>query len=64
MFEKFVEVLTELGGKATNKAMLSKLEWTKEEYLNVRSGLVQDGVVKVAKGRGGSVVLVKKEENA
>lgn len=61
MLEKFIEVLTSFGGKATNKAMLEALGWEKNEYLNLRSAMVADGQIKLAKGRGGSVVLVKKE---
>jgi hypothetical protein len=61
MLEKFIALLTSFGGKATNKGMLEALGWEKDEYLNLRAAMVADGVIKLAKGRGGSVVLVKKE---
>lgn len=61
MLEKFIEVLTSFGGKATNKAMLEALGWEKDEYLTLREAMVQDGLLKIAKGRGGSVVLIRKE---
>lgn len=62
MYEKFIEALTEAGGKATNKALFASLNWSLDEYLAIREALIKDGVVKLARGRGGSVVLIKKEE--
>lgn len=62
MYEKVIELLTAAGGKTTNKALLAELGWSKDEYLAIREALVKDGVVKLARGRGGSVFLIKKEE--
>lgn len=59
MYEKFLEVLQELGGSATNKLMLEKTGWEKNEYLSVREALVADRKIKLGRGRGGSVALVK-----
>jgi hypothetical protein len=64
MYEKFLEVLQELGGVATNKLMLEKTGWEKVEYLSVRDALVADKKIKLGKGRGGSVQLIKENMNA
>ena len=60
MYKQFAEVLKELGGKATNKVMLEKLGWTKEEYEMIKTALKVDGLIASGRGRGGTVKLVEK----
>lgn len=59
MYEIFVQVLTEMGGKATNKAMLTALGWDKDEYKLARYGLITAGKIKQYRCRGGGVELIK-----
>lgn len=55
--DKFVTVLTELGGSAGNGRLRDTLEWTEATYDAVKQELVAEGVVTPGKGRGGSVIL-------
>lgn len=55
---QFVATLKdEFGGKATNKQMLTRLACDVKDYEDVKAELVKAGVIKKARGRGGSVVL-------
>ena len=69
MYEQLVTALAEMGGKATNKALQEKLGWDKADYLNARSAMLQASHIRLARGRGGSVMLYDyqakvEEENA
>lgn len=56
MYEVFMEVLEKHGGKAPNKKLLEALGWSKEEYDNVRARLLEHKLIKLGRGRGGSVI--------
>lgn len=58
MYEEFLEVLRAFGGRSTNKAMVEKLKWDRGDYDAIRKTLLDRGVVKLSRGRGGSVVIV------
>ena len=55
--ERFIEVLTELGGSAGNARLQTELGWQDDTYWRVHSALVDAGVVTKGRGRGGSVAL-------
>ena len=55
--DRFVEALTELGGSAANGLLRETLQWDEATYNAVKNDLVAEGVVKTARGRGGSVSL-------
>lgn len=55
--EKFVTVLTELGGSAGNGRLRETLGWAEATYNAVKEELVTEGVVIPGRGRGGSVAL-------
>lgn len=64
--EKFMYVLKRLGNRASNAAMFRVLStdeaWTADYYTNVKEALKGDGLIKIGRGRGGTVMLL--EENS
>jgi type I restriction enzyme M protein len=56
--DKFLAVLTELGGSAGNGRLREALQWQETTYNAVKDDLVAEGVVTPGRGRGGSVALV------
>jgi type I restriction enzyme M protein len=55
--DKFLEVLTKLGGSAGNGRLSDELGWHEETYVRVRDELAEDGLITRGRGRGGSVSL-------
>lgn len=55
--DKFVAVLTELGGSAGNGRLREALQWTEATYAAVKDELVTEGVAIPGRGRGGSISL-------
>ena len=60
--DKFVIVLTELGGSAGNGRLRDSLGWAEATYGVVKGELIDDGVVIPGRGRGGSVSLAGAEK--
>ncbi len=60
--DKFVVVLTELGGSAGNGRLRDSLGWAEATYDSVKGELIDDGVVIPGRGRGGSVSLAGAEK--
>jgi type I restriction enzyme M protein len=60
--DKFIAVLTELGGSAGNGKLRDTLGWADATYDAVKGELVADGVVIPGRGRGGSVSLAVAEK--
>lgn len=60
--ERFVDTLKELGGSAGNGRLRDLLGWKEETYWRVQEELVEEGVVSVGRGRGGSVALSGKAQ--
>ncbi|MDP2358887.1 MAG: class I SAM-dependent DNA methyltransferase [Beijerinckiaceae bacterium] len=60
--DKFLEVLTELGGSAGNGRLRDALRWTEEVYNATKDALVTEEIVTLGRGRGGSVSLAAVEE--
>lgn len=58
----FIVALEKLGGKATNKALKEALGWNMAEYIVVKRELAEKGVIKLGRGRGGTVKLVNYQE--
>jgi len=50
--------LGELDGSAGNKALREKLGWADDKYFRVRQSLIEEGLVEVGGGKGGSVHLL------
>jgi len=55
--DRFIETLTELGGRAGNKRLLEALGWAEGTYWNIHGALIDAGVITAGRGRGGSVAL-------
>ncbi len=55
--ERFLAVLTELGGKSGNHSLREHLGWDDSKYAAVKDQLVDDGRIVPGKGRGGSVAF-------
>ena len=62
--DRFLAVLTELGGSAGNGRLREALQWAEATYNGVKDDLVAEGVVVLGRGRGGSVSLADKGEIA
>jgi len=60
--DRFLAVLTELGGSAGNGRLRETLQWAEATYNGVKDELVAEGVVTLGRGRGGSVSLSGKGE--
>ena len=60
--DRFLAVLTELGGSAGNGRLRETLQWAEATYNGVKDELVAEGVVTLGRGRGGSVSLAGKSE--
>lgn len=57
MEEQFLEALRALGGAAGNGRLMEALGWNQARYEETKAQLIQRGVVRAGRGRGGSVVL-------
>ncbi|MFT9454142.1 MAG: class I SAM-dependent DNA methyltransferase [Komagataeibacter saccharivorans] len=62
--DKFIAVLTELGGSAGNGRLRETLGWTDANYDAVKEELIAEGAVAPGRGRGGSVSLAGTEKVA
>jgi type I restriction enzyme M protein len=62
--DKFIAVLTELGGSAGNGKLRDTLGWADATYDAVKEELIGDGVVTPGRGRGGSVAIAAAAESA
>jgi hypothetical protein len=56
--EFFLKKLGELDGSAGNKALRERLGWVEEKYFRIRKALIEEGLVEVGRGKGGSVYLL------
>ncbi len=57
--EKFIGTLVSLGGSAGNQRLLEALGWKDSIYQRVKQQLIDDGRIRLGRGRGGSVALVE-----
>jgi type I restriction enzyme M protein len=60
--DKFIAVLTELGGSAGNGRLRDALQWTEATYAIVKDELVAEGAAIPGRGRGGSISLADSGE--
>ncbi len=56
--EFFLKNLRELDGSAGNKALREKLHWAEDKYFRTRQLLIEEGLVQIGRGKGGSVYLL------
>lgn len=61
--ERFLEVLAELGGSATNARLRDELNWSDKTYSSVKEALIEDGLLVKKPGPGGKVALVTDAAN-
>lgn len=61
---QFMKALDELGGKAGNIKLREALGWAEDEYDVVRDALLEEGSIQKGRGRGGSVFMVGREQEA
>jgi hypothetical protein len=54
----FLKNLRGLDGSAGNKTLREKLKWADEKYFRVRQALIEEGLVDIGKGKGGSVYIL------
>lgn len=59
LIERYIAVLTALGGKAGNQRLLEALDWQDSTYQRVKQQLIDEGRIRPGRGRGGSVALVE-----
>ncbi|MFF2048395.1 type I restriction-modification system subunit M [Stenotrophomonas bentonitica] len=57
LIERFIATLVVLGGNAGNQRLLEALGWKESTYQRIKQQLIEDGRVRLGRGRGGSVVL-------
>lgn len=56
--QRFLAALASLGGQAGNQRLCEALGWQDSTYQRIKQHLVDDGRIRVGRGRGGSVALV------
>lgn len=61
MQQKFLDALRALGGSAGNGRLRDALSWDEANYDRVRLALIDLGLIKSGRGRGGSVALAEGE---
>ncbi len=61
--QRFIAVLTSLGGRASNQRLLEALGWQDSTYQRIKQQLIDDGRVCSGRGRGGSVALAGVEQS-
>ena len=57
--EFFLKRLRELDGSAGNNALPENLGWKEDKYFRVRKLLIEEGLVDIGQGKGGSVHLLE-----
>lgn len=57
LHERFVRTLNDLGGSAGNGRLRDALAWQDDTYWAVHAALIEEGIIKAGRGRGGSVAL-------
>jgi len=60
--DAFVSMLKKEGGQLGNGRLRTILGWSEEDYGWVRDAMVERGVVRIGRGRGGSVQLLDETE--
>ena len=60
--EFFTKKLREIGGSAGNKALRETLHWDDEKYFRTRKQLIEEGLVEIGRGKGGSVYLLDSQD--
>jgi type I restriction enzyme M protein len=61
---RFLTALSGLGGKAGNITLREALDWSADEYDVVRDALLEEGAIQKGRGRGGSVSMAGREQEA
>lgn len=64
MQQEFLDALRTLGGSAGNGRLRETLGWDEATYDGVRLALIDDGLIRPGRGRGGSVALAADEGSA
>jgi len=54
----FLQALEQFDGRAGNQRLREALGWDEARYERVREALIEDGTIRLGRGRGGSVALV------
>ncbi len=62
--EHFLKKLRELDGSAGNKALRDRLRWEDKKYFRVRKLLIEEGIVDVGRGKGGSVYVLEDDSES
>jgi len=57
VYDQMLRALEAFGGKATNKQLMMRLEVDAETYVAIKEAAKADGVIKLGRGRGGTVML-------
>lgn len=57
MYDQLLRTLQALGGKASNKVLMARMEVDATTYVAMREAAKADGVISLGRGRGGSVKL-------
>lgn len=55
--ERFLAILTSLGGSAGNQRLQEALDWQDSTYQRIKQHLLEEGRIRTGRGRGGSVAL-------
>ena len=61
--DKLLATLIDLGGSAGNGRLRDALGWAETTYDRVKQELVEEGLLKIGRGRGGSVSIAEADES-
>lgn len=57
VYMDMLRALEALGGRASNKQLMTRMDVTADQYVAIKEAAVADGVISKARGRGGFVKL-------
>ncbi len=62
VYMDMLRALEAMGGRASNKSLMIRMDVTADVYVAIKEAALADGVISLARGRGGFVKLKVNDE--
>lgn len=59
IYSDMIRALTAMGGRASNASLRQRMDVEADTYVQIKEAALADKVIKLARGRGGFVVLTE-----